>query len=187
MKRLAVFCGSAAGNQPVYAEAAELTAREIAKRNIGLVYGGGHVGLMGILADATLEAGGSVIGVIPESLKSRELAHQGLTQLHVVKDMHERKALMSDLSDGFIALPGGAGTMEEIFETWTWGILGYHRKPCAFLNVAGYFDLLGQFITHMEQQAFLQSSYQEMLIIDAQIQSLLDSLLAYQPPAIKWS
>jgi len=185
--RLAVFCGAAAGNQPVYAEAARLTANEIAKRNIELVYGGGHVGLMGILADATLEAGGSVIGVIPESLKVRELAHQGLTQLHVVRDMHERKALMADLSDGFIALPGGAGTMEEIFETWTWGILGYHRKPCAFFNVAGYYDLLAQFIAHMEQQAFLEPSYRNMLIIDSQIQSLINNLMTYQPPEVKWS
>ncbi len=187
MKRLAVFCGSAAGSQPVYAEAARLTAREIAKRNIELVYGGGHVGLMGILADAILEAGGSVIGVIPASLKSRELAHEGLTQLHIVKDMHERKALMADLSDGFIALPGGAGTMEEIFETWTWGILGYHRKPCAFFNVAGYFDLLEQFIAHMEQQSFLQPSYREMLVIDSKIERLIDNLTTYQAPEIKWS
>lgn len=185
--RLTVFCGSASGSLPSYTEAAEQVGRLLAGRGIGLVYGGASVGLMGSVANAALAAGGEVIGVIPKALASREIAHDGLTRLHVVGSMHERKAMMAELSDGFIALPGGAGTLEEIFEVWTWGQLGYHRKPCALFNVAGYYDALVSFIDQVVDQGFLKPTYREMLIVDDQLDSLMRRIEAYEPPSVsKW-
>jgi uncharacterized protein (TIGR00730 family) len=147
--RICVFCGSKSGNNELYTSAAREMGRSLAQRGIDLVYGGGRVGLMGALADAALLAGGAVIGVIPQSLVQREIQHTGLTELHIVQTMHERKTQMAELADGFIALPGGAGTFEEILEQWTWAQLGIHQKPCGFLNTNGYFDLLRKMIGQM--------------------------------------
>ncbi len=184
--KIAVFCGSGYGRLPVYTDYAVRLGSIMAERGMGLVFGGGHVGLMGTVADAVLASGGQVTGVIPTALRDKEIAHAGLTQLHVVKDMHERKAMMASLSDAFIAMPGGAGTMEEIFEAWTWAMLGYHRKPCAFLNVNGYYDKLLEFIRHMVDESFLRQSYLDMLIIEEDPLTLLQSLEAYQAPPSKW-
>lgn len=185
--RLTVFCGSASGSLPAYTEVAEQLGRLLAERGIGLVYGGASVGLMGSVANAALAAGGEVIGVIPKALASREIAHDGLTQLHVVSSMHERKAMMAELSDGFIALPGGAGTLEEIFEVWTWGQLGYHRKPCALFNVAGYYDALVSFVEQVVEQGFLKPKHREMLIVDDRLDSLMQRIEAYEAPSVsKW-
>lgn len=153
-----VFCGSSPGVDPRYAEAARAFGVLLAEAGCDVVYGGGHVGLMGIVADAALRAGGRVLGVIPQKLVDRELAHQGLSELHVVSTMHERKALMASLSDGFIALPGGIGTLEEFFEVWTWAQLGYHDKPLGLLDVNGFFSPLMQFLAHASEQGFIQSS-----------------------------
>ena len=153
---LCVFCGSSPGIEPRYAEAARAFGALLAGAGSGIVYGGGHVGLMGIVADAALAAGGTVIGVIPQKLVDRELAHQGLSELHVVATMHERKALMASLSDGFVALPGGIGTLEEFFEVWTWAQLGYHDKPLGILDVAGFFSPLVAFLRHASELGFIQ-------------------------------
>jgi uncharacterized protein (TIGR00730 family) len=155
--RLCVFCGSSTGRHPAFADAAQVLATELARRNIEIVYGGGNIGLMGVVADAALAAGGRVIGVIPEGLVARELAHPGVSALHVVASMHERKALMADLSDGFIALPGGFGTLEEFCEVVTWTQLGIHQKPCGLLNVEGYYDGLLAFFAHALQGAVSQA------------------------------
>lgn len=185
--RLCVFCGSASGNQPVHAQAARRLGEALADAGIGLVYGGASVGLMGMVADAALARGGEVIGVIPKALAAHEIAHHGLSELHVVGSMHERKAMMAALSDGFIAMPGGAGTLEEIFEVWTWAQLGYHRKPCALLNVQGFYDGLVAFIDQTVGQGFLKPEYREMLIVEAEVAPLLARIHAYQPPAVpKW-
>src|SRR5882757_2769460 len=162
--RICGFCGSSAGNNQVYADAACETGTTLAQRRIALVYGGGRVGLMGVLADAALNAGGRVIGVIPQSLLEREIQHTGLSELHVTSTMHERKTKMAELADGFIALPGGAGTLEEIFEQWTWAQLGIHRKPCAFLNTNGYYNPLRKMIDHMTGEGFLRPGSAEMLV-----------------------
>src|SRR3546814_750650 len=153
--RLCVFCGSSDGARPAYRDAAHALGKALADAGIGLVYGGAAVGLMGAVADGALARGGEVMGVLPRSLADRELAHPGLTQLHVVGSMHERKAMMAKLSDGFIALPGGLGTFEELFEIWTWAQLGYHRKPVALLNVDGYYDGLLSFLDHPVREAFV--------------------------------
>ena len=163
--RLCVFCGSKPGDNPAYAEAAAELGRKLAEQKIGLVYGGASVGLMGVIADATLQAGGDAIGVIPQSLIDKEIAHPDLTQMHVVSGMHERKALMADLSDGFIALPGGIGTLEELFEIWTWAQLGMHNKPCVLLNVAGYYNQLIGFLDQMTQAGYLKENSRSMLRI----------------------
>jgi uncharacterized protein (TIGR00730 family) len=163
--RLCVFCGSKPGDNPAYAEAAAELGRKLSEQKIGLVYGGASVGLMGAIADATLQAGGDAIGVIPQSLVDKEIAHPDLTQMHVVSGMHERKALMADLSDGFIALPGGIGTLEELFEIWTWAQLGMHNKPCVLLNVAGYYNQLIGFLDQMTQAGYLKGSSRSMLRI----------------------
>ncbi len=152
MKSIGIFCGSSAGEHPLYLETARLVGRTLAQQGLALVYGGGKVGLMGAVADAALEAGGVVIGVMPRGLVEREIAHRGLTELHVVEDMHERKTKMAALADGFIALPGGAGTLEEIFEQWTWAQLGIHEKPCAFLNIKGYYDPLQAMVDNMVRE-----------------------------------
>ena len=185
--RLCVFCGSSTGSNPAFANAAQVLATELARREIEIVYGGGNVGLMGVVADAALAAGGRVTGVIPHGLVSRELAHPGVTTLHVVKSMHERKALMAELSDGFIALPGGFGTLEEFCEAVTWTQLGIHEKPCALLNVEGYYDGLLAFLVHALQQDFLRPTHFEIIVSSSDPQDLVQRVLRWQPPAvIKW-
>ncbi|MDO5058148.1 MAG: TIGR00730 family Rossman fold protein [Lautropia sp.] len=185
--RVCVFCGSASGHLPVYSEMAAQLGQALADAAIGLVYGGASVGLMGVVADAALSRGGEVIGVIPQALAGREIAHEGLSALHVVDSMHTRKAMMAELSDAFVALPGGAGTLEEIFEVWTWAQLGYHGKPCALLNVQGYYDGLLAFLDGVVAQGFLRPAYREMLIVATTPQDLLARLRDYQPPAApKW-
>lgn len=183
--KLAIYCGSSEGRDPKYIEQATAVGRALAQRGIGIVYGGGRVGLMGAVADAALAEGGTVIGVIPKALEAREVAHRGLSELHVVADMHERKALMAELSDGFIALPGGIGTLEELFESWTWGLLGFHRKPCALLNADGYYDELRRFIDKMVDEGFLQPHFRDMLVVSAELESLLQAFEGYQPPTRK--
>jgi uncharacterized protein (TIGR00730 family) len=187
MKSVCVFCGSNSGDRPAYTRAAEQLGAAIAGRGLNLVYGGAHVGLMGAVADAALAAGGKVIGVMPTALVEKEVAHDGLTELHEVHSMHERKALMADLSDGFAALPGGAGTLEEVFEVWTWGQLGYHRKPVGFVNIDGYFDRLFEFLDHQCEERFMRKEHRNMLIAEAEPQRLLDRFVGYQPPQVeKW-
>ncbi len=187
MKSVCVFCGSNFGRRELYAEAADGVGRTIAARGLRLVYGGSKVGLMGVLADAVLKAGGSVVGVIPGALVEREIAHSGLTELRQVASMHERKATMADLADGFMALPGGAGTLEEFFEIWTWGQLGHHRKPVGLLNVGGFFDPLLAFLDHAESERFMRREHREMLLADADPARLLDRFESYQPPVVeKW-
>jgi uncharacterized protein (TIGR00730 family) len=178
---ICVFCGAASGRTPAYAAAAQDLGELLAKRGIGLVYGGGNVGLMGELADAVLDAGGQAIGVIPQQLVDREIAHAGLTELHVVENLHQRKALMAELADAFLTLPGGIGTMEELFEVWSWGKLGLHSKPCGLLNVDGYFDSLRRLIDQMVTEGFLEPDYREMLLIEEQPSVLLDRLATYVP------
>jgi len=185
--RICVFCGSSFGNNEVYANAAREMGRTLAAHKIGLIYGGGRVGLMGALADAALNAGGAVIGVIPRSLVEREIQHTSLTELHTVATMHERKTRMAELADAFIALPGGAGTLEEIFEQWTWAQLGVHHKPCAFLNTNGYFDPLRDMIARMTGEGFLRTEHASMLIFDTDAAAILEAFRGYTPPtAIKW-
>lgn len=187
IRRLCVFCGSAGGVRPEYARAATQLGRTAAARGIELVYGGGRVGLMGTLADACLAAGGRVIGVIPEALATKELAHQGCTELHVVNSMHERKALMAESSDAFVALPGGLGTLEELFEVWTWGQLGFHKKPCGLLNAAGFFDRLLEFLTHAADEQFMRPEHLAMLAQADDAETLLARLAEYSPPDVrKW-
>ena len=185
--RLCVFCGSSVGANPLFAEAAGALATELARRNIGIVYGGGNVGLMGVVADAALAAGGEVVGVIPHGLVSRELAHQGLTELHVVDSMHERKALMAELSDGFVALLGGFGTLEEFCEVVTWTQLGVHLKPCGLLNVAGYYDGLMAFLVHALEEEFLRPTHFEIVVAASEPTELIDRILTWRPPpVVRW-
>jgi uncharacterized protein (TIGR00730 family) len=187
MKRVCLFCGSSSGVRSEYSAIAAATGEEIARRGLGLVYGGGHVGLMGIAADAALRAGGEVIGVITEALRDREVDHRGLTRLQIVRTMHERKAMRADLSDAFLVLPGGIGTMEEFFEVWTWGQLGEHAKPVGLVNAAGYFDGLIRFIDHMQVEGFLKQKYRDMLIVRHTPAAVLDAFASYEPPATgKW-
>ena len=182
MNRLCVFCGSSPGRDPTYLAAAAELGTFLAERRIGVVYGGAAIGLMGTVANAARAAGGEVIGVIPRALVELEVAHVGLADLRVVASMHERKALMSELSDGFIALPGGIGTLEELFEVWTWGQLGSHRKPCALLNVAGFYDRLLGFLDFVVDEAFLRSVHRDMLLVAETPKGLLEKLDAYRPP-----
>jgi len=185
--RICVFCGSSAGLNPAFAAAARALGGELAARGIEVVYGGGNVGLMGIVADAALDAGGRVIGVIPHALVTRELAHQGVSELHVVDSMHERKALMAQLSDGFIALPGGFGTLEEFCEAVTWTQLGVHAKACGLLNVAGFYDGLLAFLEHALGEEFLRPTHREIVVSDAEPAALVDRVMAWQPPLVaKW-
>lgn len=186
MNSIAIFCGSSLGTDQIFADVAQLTGETIAKHGQTLVYGGGRSGLMGIVADSALAAGGQVIGVIPQGLVDRELAHPGLTELHIVKNMHERKTKMSELSDGFIALPGGAGTIEEIFEQWTWAQLGIHLKPCAFLNVEGFYNDLLKFIQLTTDKGFSKARFTNQLIHSASIEDILAQFKAYQAPEPKW-
>jgi uncharacterized protein (TIGR00730 family) len=184
--RICVYAGSNPGTNPAYAEAAGELARLLASRGIGVVYGGGKVGLMGILADTALAAGGEVIGVIPQDLMDREVGHEGLTELHVVGSMHERKALMAELAGAFVALPGGAGTLEEIAEQWTWAQLGVHGKPCGFLDVRGFWRPLLASVERMEADGFLAAGHRDMLLVDDRIDGLLDAFLSYRAPEPKW-
>ncbi len=185
--RICVFLGSSVGRRPIYREAAEELGRRIAARGIGLVYGGGTVGLMGVLADAACAAGGEVIGIIPDALRAREHDHPGLSQLHVVRTMHERKALMAELSDGFLALPGGIGTLEELFEVWTWAQLGYHAKPCGLLDVGGFYEGMSGFIDTIVIEGFLKPEHRRMLIVGRDADAMLDTMTGYiAPPARKW-
>jgi hypothetical protein len=182
-----VFCGSSVGSNPAFAEAARVLGHELAARGIGVVFGGGNVGLMGVLADAALAAGGEVIGVIPHGLVSRELAHQRVTRMHVVDSMHQRKALMAELSDGFIALPGGFGTLEEFCEVVTWTQLGLHAKACGLLNVAGYYDGLLSFLAHALKEEFLRPTHFEIVVAGSDPVSLLERVLDWRAPAVaKW-
>jgi uncharacterized protein (TIGR00730 family) len=180
--RLCVFLGSSIGRDPIHADVARRFGAMIAERGIGLVYGGGTIGLMGLIADAATAAGGEVIGVIPEALRAREHDHHGISELHVVTTMHERKAKMAELSDGFVALPGGIGTFEELFEVWTWAQLGYHDKPCGLLNVGGFYDGMSRFIDHVVAEGFLQPAHRAMLIVERDPQAMLDRLADYVPP-----
>jgi uncharacterized protein (TIGR00730 family) len=187
MKRICVYCGSSLGNQPLYREAALAMGAVLASRKIGLVYGGGNVGLMGVIADAVLAAGGEVIGVIPQSLADRELAHSGVTDLRIVDSMHTRKALMADLSDAFIAMPGGFGTFEEIFEAVTWTQLGVHRKPCGLLNVGGFYTPLALFIDQAVSEGFIKPVHRESIVVDDSPERLVTALEAVKLPDVpKW-
>jgi len=187
MERICVFCGSSAGNRPEYRAAAEELAAELVRRSIGLVYGGGNVGLMGVLADAVLKAGGEAVGVIPENLMAKEVGHNGLTKLHVVHSMHERKALMADLSDAFIALPGGFGTLEEFCEIVTWSQLGLHAKPCGILNVQGYYSPLLAMFDHAVEERFLRPENRALVLARDSVSELLQALDGWRPVRFeKW-
>ena len=187
LQRLCVYCASSDGVRPEYLAAARSLGTLLATRGQALVSGGGRVGLMGAMADAALAAGGEVIGVMPHALVQREVAHQGLTALHVVDSMHERKSMMSELADGFIALPGGIGTLEEFFETWTWAQLGVHRKPVGLLDVANYWQSLMQMLEHAEAEGFLRGSLRDWLITESDAALLLDRMSAFEaPPVRRW-
>ena len=182
-----VYCGSSSGNNPIYADAAKALGRALVKQNLSLVYGGGHVGLMGIVADAVLNAGGEVTGVIPKALMDTEVGHERLTRLLVVKDMHERKALMAEHADGFIAMPGGIGTLEELFETLTWAQLGFHEKPIGLLNVAGFYDPLIEFLRHQTSQGFLRIEHKDLLLVETEPDPLIEQLKNFTMPAgVSW-
>lgn len=183
MKRITVFCGSNYGNNPAYAKAAEELAALMVQNNIGLVYGGGNIGLMGHIADEVMRLGGEAIGVIPRKLMEREVGHLGLTKLHIVETMHERKALMADLCDGFIAMPGGIGTLEEIVEVFTWLQLEYHHKPCALLNVDGYYDKLNDFLGFMVSSNFLSAQTKANMLVDSSARGLLTQMQAFYKSA----
>lgn len=181
MKRVAVYCGSASPADPRYLELARDVGENLAKRRIGVVYGGGRLGLMGALANAALSAGGEVIGVIPEALVSSEVANRDCTELHVVKDMHERKAMFTALSDGFLTIPGGVGTMDELWEAVSWAQLGYHAKPVGLLNALGFFDQLIAFNHHMAQVGFIRPAHQGILIHESELDLLLTRMAAHEP------
>jgi uncharacterized protein (TIGR00730 family) len=188
MDRVCVYAGSNAGSRPDYADAAQALARELVARGIGLVYGGGRVGLMGVLADTVLAGGGEAIGVIPRALVDREIGHRGLTELRVVGSMHERKALMVELSDGFVAVPGGIGTLEELIEVFTWSQLGIHDKPCGVLDAAGFYGSLSGLLDHMVAEGFLRAEHRRVLMSDPDPARLLDLMGEWRPPPAvrKW-
>jgi uncharacterized protein (TIGR00730 family) len=187
MERICVYAGSNPGTDPAYAGCAAELARAAVERGLGVVYGGGKVGLMGVLADAALEAGGEVIGVMPQDLIDREIGHQGVTELRVVGSMHERKALMAELSDGFAALPGGAGTLEELIEVYTWSQLGLHRKPMGVLNVSGYYDPLAGMLDHAVAEGFLRGSHRDAMHFATTPRELLDLFEGWEPQYLsKW-
>lgn len=181
MKSLCVYCGSSSGVSPAYANDARKLAAAMVDGNIALVYGGGNVGLMGVIADEVLRLGGEATGVIPQALMDKEVGHLNLTRLHIVKDMHERKAMMAELADGFIAMPGGIGTLEELFEVFTWSQLGFHDKPIGLLNVNGFYDGLIAFLGHVVAEGFLRPVQASLLMHEAQPESLLARMKAFQP------
>ncbi|WP_091910934.1 LOG family protein [Chitinasiproducens palmae] len=188
MKSVCVYCGSANGARPAYAAAARAFGQALADAGLTLVYGGGSVGLMGIVADAALGAGGEVVGIIPQLLMDKEVGHHGLSRLEVVPDMHQRKKRMADLSDAFISLPGGAGTLEELFEVYTWAQLGYHRKPIGLLNVAGFYDPLLTMLRHTVAEGFLREPYLDLLLTERDPAALLDLCRRFESPAgDKWA
>lgn len=184
-KCIAVFCGSASGQHYDFQSAAFSLGQSLAKAGHKIVYGGGHVGLMGAIADGCLNAGGDIIGVMPRELVDREIAHQGLTELLIVKDMHERKAKMAERADGFLVLPGGSGTLEEFFEQWTWGQIGYHQKPIGLLNLNGYFDALLRMLDQMVHNGFLSKAHRDTLLHATNAPELLESFAQYEHPPIK--
>jgi len=187
LKNICVYCGSNAGNDPIYTAQAQALGRALVERGLGLVYGGSRVGIMGVVADAVLQAGGRAIGVLPEALMQKELAHKGLTELHVVASMHERKTMMAAKADAFVAMPGGIGTLEEIFEVWTWAQLGFHNKPCGLLNVAGFYDKLAGFLDHAAASGFMQPQHRDMLAVESDPHRLLDRFASYEAPTVsKW-
>lgn len=187
MTSLCVYCGSSSGRIDAYAVEARALARAMTERGIRLIYGGAGVGIMGVVADEVLRLGGEAVGVIPESLMRKEIAHAGLTELHVTASMHARKTLMAELADGFVALPGGLGTLEELFEVWTWAQLGFHHKPCGLLNVAGYYDALIGFLDHAAGEQFVRPDQRNMLVVESDPIALLDRFTTYTPPAMtKW-
>jgi len=188
VQRICVFCGSSPGARPAYTEATAETARLLVEQGIGVVYGGGHVGLMGVLADTAMKAGGEVIGVMPQALVDREIGHTAITELRVVGSMHERKALMTELSDGFLALPGGAGTLEELFEVYTWAQLGLHSKPCGLLDVEAYYSGLAAFLDHAVEERFLREEHRAALMVEREPARLIDRLREFEPRAVtpKW-
>jgi uncharacterized protein (TIGR00730 family) len=189
VKRLAVYCGSAPGSQPVFADAARATAQAMVSRGVELVYGGGRLGLMGLIADSVLELGGQVYGVIPAALIELEVAHEGVTELHRVETMHERKAKMTELADAFVALPGGIGTLDELFEAWSWNALGYHAKPFCLLNVEGFWDGLIEFIDHATASGFLSRQRRNQLLVAAtpdEALELLDEAAAAATQGMVW-
>ena len=181
MNRLAVYCGSSMGSDPVFAEVARAFGAEMARRGIALVYGGGQRGLMGVVADAVLAGGGEAYGVIPQALVDLEVAHRGLTELHTVRNMHQRKQLFTDLSDGFLTIPGGTGTMDELWEAMSWAQLGYHALPVGLLNAAGYYDHLIAFVATMAEVGFLRPQHRELLIVGDTLGGLLDKMAAHRP------
>lgn len=185
MRTLCVYCGSSPGRRDDYARAARAFATELVARDLGLVYGGASVGIMGTVANAVLDLNGRVTGVIPEALREKELAHPDISEMHVTASMHERKTRMAELSDGFVAMPGGIGTLEELFEIWTWAQLGWHRKPCALFNVAGYYDGLIRFLDHAREEGFLKPPHRDMLIVESDPERLLERMAAYRSPAPK--
>ena len=184
LANICVYCGAHTGRDPGYAATAALLGRTLAERGLGVVYGGGRVGLMGVVADAALAAGGRVTGIIPQALMTKELAHSGLTELVVTASMHERKAQMAERADAFIALPGGLGTFEELFEIWTWGQLGWHRKPCGVVNVAGFYDGLIAFLDHATDAGFVRTLHRGMLLVDDDPARLLARFAQYEAPAV---
>jgi uncharacterized protein (TIGR00730 family) len=187
MKNICVYCGASPGRLEVYADGARALAQALVSRDLGLVYGGASIGLMGLIADRVLALGGRAVGVIPHALAQKEVAHKGLTELHITQSMHERKTVMAELSDGFIAMPGGIGTFEEIFEVWTWAQLGIHAKPCGLLNVGGYYDALTTFLDHAAAEQFLKPPHRSLLVVEAEPDVLLDRFASYQAPGIqKW-
>ncbi len=187
LKSICVFCGSNPGNDPAYLAAADSLGKSIVAHGYKLVYGGAEVGLMGAVANAALKAGGHVIGVMPKALIDKEIEHKNLTELRSVSSMHERKALMADLSDGFIALPGGVGTLEEIFEIWTWAQLGHHDKPLAFMNIAGFYDPLSTFLDHQSDEGFVRRGHRDMAIFSDNAEKILDAFANYDAPVLqKW-
>jgi uncharacterized protein (TIGR00730 family) len=189
LKSLAVYCGSASGSQPVFADATRSTAETMVNQGVDLVYGGGRLGLMGLIADTVLQLGGQVYGVIPQALVDIEVAHPGLTEMHIVANMHERKAKMTDLADAFLALPGGIGTLDELFEAWSWNALGYHKKPLCLLNVDGYWDGLITFINHATESGFLSRRRQQQLLVATgpeEALELLDEAAAVATQGMVW-
>ncbi|ANY89643.1 MULTISPECIES: TIGR00730 family Rossman fold protein [Pseudomonas] len=187
VRSICVFCGASTGTHPAYRDAAVALGQAIARRGLTLVYGGSSVGLMGAVADAAMAAGGEVIGVMPQSLIDAEIGHKGLPRLEVVDGMHARKARMAELSDAFIALPGGLGTLEELFEVWTWGQLGYHAKPLGLLDVNGFYEKLGGFLDHIVEEGFVRPQHRAMLLLGKQPDELLDAMEEFVPPVLpKW-